>query len=433
VGHASATIPQSAESKSQIRSMQQWLRRKSQFAVFRRIPSQISIAIRQSPKFLRGGSAGFLTTRAKLTSVLAASAQHAAGARATTRQTVSLGTHLDRVGRTRPADGAVANGAPADGRGADARNLPCGRCALGAWPEWRRGSRPDSDLDHTRFGCVPTAGGWGGAHARFYRGGAPKLLARVNGGRGRRPPHGGRPAAPAHAPIAQLPRLSHGLPPSPRHAGSCAQLAAPRDARAPLRAARSPIRLRPPGPTRGTPPATAARRWTPETGRRQGTRKGAPGRSALNAAQRTWQAARRQQRAGAVGAGGAAATHCVVARAGKHRPRPTRAFRCGVAVTPAPQGDVTTPQLAGSNTQAQWGETGRRQSTACQPALGGTAHPARASPCGVAATPAAPQGDAPTPQLSGRNAQAQRGQAGRRTHGVPACVGGQAGRYVPHK
>jgi hypothetical protein len=89
VGHASATIPQSAESKSQIRSMQQWLRRKSQFAVFRRIPSQISIAIRQSPKFLRGGSAGFLTTRAELDTVLAASAQHAAGARATTRQTVS--------------------------------------------------------------------------------------------------------------------------------------------------------------------------------------------------------------------------------------------------------------------------------------------------------------------------------------------------------
>jgi hypothetical protein len=73
--------------------MQQWLRRKSQFAVFRRIPSQISIAIRQSPKFLRGGSAGFLTTRAKLTSVLAASAQHAAGARPTTRQTVSKNGH----------------------------------------------------------------------------------------------------------------------------------------------------------------------------------------------------------------------------------------------------------------------------------------------------------------------------------------------------
>jgi hypothetical protein len=106
--------------------MQQWLRRKSQFAVFRRIPSQISIAIRQSPKFLRGGSAGFLTTRAELDTVLAASAQHAAGARATTRQTVSLWSHFHGIGSARPAKGLRCK------RRAGGREAPADRLAAGA-------------------------------------------------------------------------------------------------------------------------------------------------------------------------------------------------------------------------------------------------------------------------------------------------------------
>jgi hypothetical protein len=352
-------------------------------------------------------------------------------------------------------------------------------------------------------------GGWGGAHARFHRGGALALLPRVNGALGRRPPHGGRPAAPAHAPIAQLPRLSHGLPPSPRHAGNCAQPAAPRAARAPLRAARSPIRLRPPGPTRGAPPATAARRWTPETGRRQGTRKGAPGSSALNAAQRTWQlwgvAGGGRTRA-FIGAAHSRCCHASTAPLGAalrtaagpqpQRMRPLRSFPGSATGFPPVRGTLATAhsrqhrvphappfgrpaapsacaplgqpaarppllQRAGGRPRRVEGRApgkARRRLEAAAPsvqrrwqaatgagAVGASG--AVATHCVLARVwghrpprarlslwrcchpSSAPSGDAPNPQVSGSNAQAQRKQAGRRTDGTPACVGGQAGRF----
>ena len=230
---------------------------------------------------------------------------------------------------------------------------------------------PNSDLDHTRFGCVPTGGGRtraciGAAHSRCCHASTAPLGAALRTAAGPQPqrmrplrsfPGSATGFPPVRGTLATAHSRQHRVPHAPPFGrpaapSACASLGQP--------AARPPLLQRAGGRPRwveGRAPGKARRRLE----------------AAAPSVQRRWQAA---TGAGAVGASGAVATHCVLARVWGHRPPRARLslWRC------------------------------------CHPS-------------------SAPSGDAPNPQVSGSNAQAQRKQAGRRTGGTPACVGGQAGRF----